>query len=110
LLYILEKADEIIVPTIVFGELYHGFWKSGKITEKEEKLNQFLKIKKIKTWTLTKETVSLFGEISWRLRKELVKGLSQNDIWIGAIVKENNAWCVTRDEKFKLMGIKVKTY
>jgi predicted nucleic acid-binding protein len=25
LLYILEKADEIIVPTIVFGELYHGF-------------------------------------------------------------------------------------
>jgi len=42
ILDILDRADEVLVPAAVVGELQFGFLRGGKCEENERMLSQFL--------------------------------------------------------------------
>lgn len=108
---VLQEAEEIIVTTILLGEIYHGAYLQKESTQEIILLEKFMGKKEVVIKTLTPKTSLIFGEICVSLGKEKRLNWSQNDIWMGAICKENNYYCLTSDKKMKkIKGMKVINY
>lgn len=103
----IKSADEIIIPFVVIGELYYGFYRGTKAADNISILDKFLKSPRVMI-VHTNDAISLtFGEIATELAN-VGKPMQQNDIWIAAVCKQNNCSLLSYDQGFKnIIGLKL---
>jgi tRNA(fMet)-specific endonuclease VapC len=97
---LLESADQVLVPSIVAGELYAGFYMGQRAKTNIEELNSFLERPGIVTVSIDLSTAERYGLLVQAL-KEAGTPIPTNDIWIAAVALETGARLLTRDRHFK---------
>jgi len=95
----LSVADSILLPTVVLGELFHGFRKGNQLVENQRRLEAFLSEPQVRIVEVTRRTAEIYGEFLYQLQKQATP-IPINDIWIAAIVSEHSAALLTRDQHF----------
>jgi tRNA(fMet)-specific endonuclease VapC len=92
-----HSGTNIVLPSIVLGELYYGAFKSMKTGENLRKINRLVAEKII--LSCDAGTAYEYG----RLRNEQrMKGkpLPENDLWIAALAMQHNLIMASRDKHF----------
>lgn len=96
----LRRAREILVPTIVFGELLGGFEASGRARRNREELRLFLESPRVRLASITGETAERYAVIYASLRAS-GNPIPTNDLWIAASTMEHGTELVTLDRDFR---------
>jgi tRNA(fMet)-specific endonuclease VapC len=93
----ISTPRNIVIPSIVIGELFYGAEKSGKKEQNILRLEAFIQSAPILPCDTT--TARLYGKIKKQLN---AKGtpIPENDIWISALSLEYNFTLVSRDKHF----------
>lgn len=99
----LRRAHEILVPTIVLGELLGGFEAGGRARRNRDELRLFLESPRVRLVSITAETAERYAVIYASLR---VSGnpIPTNDLWIAASTMEHGTELVTLDRDFRHVG------
>ena len=100
---LLGKADEVLVPLIVLGEIQSGFSDTSADRAKRKAVENFLAISSVQAITLTEETVGFYAAVHRQL-KQAGTPIPQNDVWIAAQTLEHGAVLCTRDTDFKAVA------
>lgn len=99
-LRILENADEVLVPTIVLGELYGGFFYGKNKTRNADELDAFLEKPGILIVDISKSIAERYG-ILIKTLKEQGTPIPSNDIWIAAVVMDTGSKLLSQDSHFQ---------
>jgi tRNA(fMet)-specific endonuclease VapC len=93
----IRDADEVLIPTIVIGELYYGAQRSGRVKPNIERIDEFAAGNVVLNCDV--ETAKRYGEIKDGLRK---KGcpIPEKDIWVAALALQYDLTLASRDEHF----------
>jgi len=103
----IKKADEIVMPFVVLGELYYGFYNGNKSAKNIQILEEFIKDLDVTIVHSVDQTALIFGEISAELAA-IGKPMQQNDVWIAAICKQYNYSLLTLDKGFSnILGLRL---
>ena len=94
----LYKLPEILISSIVLGELYIGINRVANRAKHLKRLNDFLKLTTI--LNVDDETAAIYGAIIADLYK-LGKPIPTNDVWIAAIAIQYNLTLLTADRHFE---------
>ncbi len=97
---LLESADRVLVPSVVLGELYAGFYMGHRTKTNIEELNGFLERPGITTVLIDLSIAERYGLLVKAL-KEAGTPIPTNDVWIAAVALESGARLLTRDRHFK---------
>jgi tRNA(fMet)-specific endonuclease VapC len=97
---LLDRAEQVGVPTIALGELRTGFLLGRKREQNEADLATFLDNPVVRVFQVDAEVSRLYAEIVVDLRKAGTP-VPTNDIWIAAIAARNGAAVLTCDEHFE---------
>jgi predicted nucleic acid-binding protein len=101
---ILERADSLIMPTVVLGELYAGFSAGRRKQENNQKLRDFLATPGIKVAQINQETAARYGTLVQQLKLQ-GNPIPTNDIWIAAVAFETGAVLLTEDRHFSVIPL-----
>jgi len=101
---ILERADSLIIPTVVLGELYAGFAAGTRKHENNQKLTAFLATPGIKVAQINQETAARYGALVRQLKIQRTP-IPTNDIWIAAVTFETGAVLLTEDHHFSVIPL-----
>ena len=94
----LGQAREVLIPSIVFGELYYGARKSGRVEANVQRVDELLASSAV--LDCDGETSQHYAVIKNDLRLK-GKPIPENDIWIAALALQYNLVLVTRDAHFQ---------
>ena len=96
----LALADRVFVPTVVLGELFHGFAQGRHARRNLAGLDDFLRQPQVDVVSLTRRTAEIYGRFLHHLQ---TKGtpIPTNDIWIAAMTHEVHGQLATRDAHFR---------
>ena len=104
----LKAAGEVLVPSIVMGELYFGACKSNRVAENLARLDRFAADNVI--LGVDNQTARRFGEIENRLRRR-GRPVPENDIWIAAIAVRHDVILISRDKHFsEFEGLRLEAW
>jgi tRNA(fMet)-specific endonuclease VapC len=95
----IREAEEVMISTVVLGEVLFGFHNGSRYEQNRRVLDKFLREPNVHVVTLTLTTAEHFGEIFASLRKR-GKPIPTNDIWIAAQAIENDADLLSSDPHF----------
>jgi tRNA(fMet)-specific endonuclease VapC len=95
----LSVAHDILVPTIVLGELRYGFARGNTEGVNLTRLRDFLRDPRVRTVTLSEETPSIYARFFLHLKNQGTP-IPTNDVWIAAVAYEQEAVVCTRDRHF----------
>lgn len=92
-----DQAEEILLPSIVLGELAFGARKSSHASENLARIDDLSQ--QVVILDCDGDTARQYGAIKNALR---LKGrpIPDNDIWIAAIARQYHLTLVTRDTHF----------
>lgn len=96
----IRRADEILLPSTVHGELLAGFETGSRTEENRASLHEFLKSPRVKLVPAGMETAERYARIYAYLRSQ-GRPIPTNDLWIAASAMEHSAELLTFDEHFK---------
>ena len=102
---LLQRAERILLPTVVFGELLSEFKGGSRERANKEQLIAFMATERVQTAPITTETAEFYALVIHQLR---AKGtpIPTNDIWIAALTMEHGASLATADDHFsKIDGL-----
>ena len=94
----LGQASEVLIPSIVFGELYYGARKSGRAEANIQRVDELLAGSAV--LDCDAETAQHYALIKNDLRLK-GKPIPENDIWIAALALQYDLVLVTRDAHFQ---------
>jgi tRNA(fMet)-specific endonuclease VapC len=94
-----RRADEILVSTVVLGELLHGFDQGSRSAANREELERFLSQGPVRLVPVTRTTADRYARIATGLRRK-GRPIPTNDIWIAAHALETGADLVSYDDHF----------
>lgn len=97
---LLTKAEEIFIPCIAIGELYFGAYKSSRVKENIDRINEFSMSNTV--LGCNSDTAEKYGKIKNNL-KEKGQPIPENDIWIAAISQQYKLTLLTRDPHFDVI-------
>ena len=98
-LKMVEKADQLFLPIIVYGELYYGFRHGTRFSKNLERLDRFIDLFKVEIIEIDIAVAQKFGDIYAYLRRKGIP-LPTNDIWISACCQEVGCTLLTADRHF----------
>lgn len=93
------RAEIVIVPIVVLGELEAGFRVGSRFRENRRALEEFLSEPFVQVLSADAETATRYGETFAALRRAGTP-IPVNDIWIAAATLACGAHLVTFDEDF----------
>ena len=93
-------GEDILLPSIVLGELSYGFMKGSRQRFNEKKLQEFIRKLKIEIIDVNQNVARKYGIIYLSLVKKGAK-IPINDVWIAACCMETGGTLVTRDRHFR---------
>lgn len=96
---IFSHAEEIILSTIVLGELYAGFAHGKKVERNRKELTEFMSSSRVSVAHVTQDTANYYATVYAGLRKK-GKPIPTNDLWIAAQALENGYVVCTLDKHF----------
>ena len=91
---------DLVLPTIVIGELRAGFAAGNRRDENERLLQRFLDSPNVSTVTITDATTKTFADIYLSLRRAGTP-IGTNDMWIAAMAVEHSYELLALDTDFK---------
>lgn len=94
----ISNASEVFISCTAVGELYFGAYKSIKIQENLNRIDEFALNNTVLPCDI--DTAKRYGDIKNRL-KEKGQPIPENDLWIGAIAQQYALTLVTNDSHFK---------
>ena len=95
---LVANATKCHLPVVVIGELYYGAYRSGRVQENLNKVDELLG--EFKVLGCNVETGQIYGRLKHQLRM-MGKPIPENDLWIGAIAKQHNLLVATKDHHFQ---------
>ncbi len=95
----IRRAEEILLPTIVLGELLGGFAVGRKSRRNREELELFRDSPRVRLASIGEATAKRYALIYASLRT-LGKPIPTNDLWIAASAMEHGTELVTLDRDF----------
>jgi predicted nucleic acid-binding protein len=95
----LRRAREILLPSIVLGELLGGFEAGGRPRRNREELRLFLQSPRVRLVPVGEATAERYALIYASLRAA-GRPLPTNDLWIAASAMEHGVELVTLDRDF----------
>lgn len=95
----LRRAERILLPTIVMGELLAGFEAGNRRQKNRLGLEEFQKSPRVAVVPVTLETAERYAHIYAYLRKN-GRPIPTNDLWIAASAMEHSAELLTCDAHF----------
>jgi tRNA(fMet)-specific endonuclease VapC len=92
-----EADPKVIVPVVVFGELYYGAQNSVRVQENCERIEKF--VSRVEPLGSNVGTAYEFGRIKYELQ---LKGrmIPENDLWIAALARQYDLTLVSGDRHF----------
>ena len=96
----LNKAEVVIFPSIVVGELLDGFLGGTRNEQNREILHRFREKPRTITISVTPDTAEWFAPIKQQLQKKGTP-IPMNDIWIASCCMEHGAALLTMDKHFQ---------
>ena len=94
----IDAAANIFIPITVVGELYYGAQYSSKVEQNLTNISKALA--NYSLLVIDENTCKEYGSIKAALRRK-GKPISENDIWIAALVMQHKLTLATRDRHFK---------
>jgi tRNA(fMet)-specific endonuclease VapC len=90
-------TGNILIPSIVLGELFYGAEQSTRKDTNKRKIEEFAKASVV--LECDAETARVYGRIKGQLK---AKGtpIPENDIWIAAPAEQHQLLLITRDKHF----------
>lgn len=96
----LDAAKEIIVPTVVLGELHAGFRGGSRFLDNEAMLERFLEERFVTVVDVDRGVSTRYGEVFSQLKRAGTP-IPTNDIWIAAVALETGAHLLSFDDDFE---------
>lgn len=96
----LRRAEEILLPSIVLGELLAGFEVGGRARRNRDELRLFLESPRARLVSIAEETAERYAVIYASLRA-MGRPIPTNDLWIAASAMEHGTELVTLDRDFR---------
>ncbi len=93
-------GEDILLPSIVLGELSYGFMKGSRQRFNEKKLQEFIRKLKIEIIDVNQNVARKYGIIYLSLVKKGAK-IPINDVWIAACCMATGGTLVTRNRHFR---------
>lgn len=104
----IKTAQEILIPSIVIGELYYGAFNSQRKKENVEKIDTFQN--KVPIISCDQSTAKFYGQIKAQLKSKGTP-IPENDIWVAALSFQHQITLVSRDAHFtKIEGLDLVTW
>lgn len=95
----LRAADQILMPSIVLGELRAGFLGGTRAADNEANLVRFLNSPRVPVLPVDDETTHHYAQLFRQLRHQGTP-IPTNDIWIAALVVQHQLYLFARDAHF----------
>lgn len=99
---LVEKATQLFLPSIVYGELYYGFRYGKRFEANLHRLDQFTEDYDVEIISVDLDVARKFGDIFASLRKK-GKPIPTNDIWIAACCMSVGGLLLTSDHDFQFI-------
>ena len=96
---LVRRAQAVLVPSVVAGELLYGFRLGSRFEENAARLEAFLEAPFVDLLPVTFRTADRFGRIAAGLRQKGTP-IPTNDIWIAAQAMEVGADLLSSDSHF----------
>ncbi len=107
---LMEHADELVLPSIVAGELISGFLQGSRVDSNFAEMKEFLEQPGIRFLESGMAAAEKYGLLIKNLRASGTP-IPTNDIWIAAAALSLGASLLTRDTHFeKISGLFVVGY
>ena len=97
---IATRSTEILLPSIVLGELLYGFMKGNRLEYNEEKLHSFIATLDVSILEVNEEVARKYAIIFSSLMKKGTP-IPVNDVWIAACCMSVGGTLPTRDRHFE---------
>ena len=94
-----RRSEQVLISTIVVGELLFGFHHGSRLEKNLRQLEELLENPYVDLIPVTYTTADRFGRISAALRKK-GRPVPTNDIWIAAHTMETGAELLSFDRHF----------
>jgi tRNA(fMet)-specific endonuclease VapC len=94
-----RRADEILVPFVVLGELRAGFAGGVRTGENEANLVRFLDSRRVDVVFADEDTTHHYARLFHQLRRQGTP-VPTNDLWIAALVIQYELHLFARDAHF----------
>jgi tRNA(fMet)-specific endonuclease VapC len=95
----LRRAEEILLPTIVLGELLGGFETGRQARRNREELDLFRRSPRVRLSSIGEATAERYAAIYASLRSS-GRPIPTNDLWIAASAMEHGTELITLDRDF----------
>ena len=93
----IAEATEVFIPSVVFGELFYGARKSGRVEVNVQRVEELIASSTV--LDCDAETAQYYALVKNDLRLK-GKPIPENDIWIAAVPLQHDLVLVTRDSHF----------
>lgn len=97
-----RRSEQVLISSIVVGELLFGFRCGSRLERNLAQLEAFLDNPFTECLPVTETTADRFARIARRLREKGTP-IPTNDIWIAAHAMESGADLITYDRHFRLV-------
>lgn len=94
-----RSAREIVMSTIVLGEVLYGFRHGTRTQANERSLAEFLAMPRVSVLPVTETTADRYSRICTALRRKGAP-IPSNDAWIAAHVMESGSRLLSFDAHF----------
>lgn len=108
---LLRHAGEIVLPTVVLGELLAGFALGRRETANREELAAFLASPRVRVTAMDEVTASWYARVYALLRRK-GRPIPVNDLWIAATALQHGLVLLSFDEHFEAIEglVRVTSY
>ena len=97
---VVRRSEEVLLSTIVAGELLYGFRHGARYARNRDELDEFVASPFVTIVMVTMATADRFGRIALAL-KARGKPIPTNDMWIAAQAMETGAELLSFDQHYQ---------